>query len=146
PERRYWHPVLGFNYRLTNLQAALGVAQMERVEEILERKRTIARLYDEALGPVPGLRLPPRAPWAENVHWLYSVLVDGELGVSRDEVVERLAADGCETRPFFVPCHRQPLYESGQRLPVAEDLAARGLSLPSAVSLSDGEIRRVAHA
>jgi perosamine synthetase len=147
PERRYWHPQLGFNYRLTNLQAALGVAQMERIDELVEAKRRIARLYAEGLAGVPGLTLPPEEPWATSVYWLYSVLVDAEaFGMGRDALMAALGEDGLETRPVFVPLHRQPLYDAGERLPVAERLAATGLSLPSAVNLADEQVRRVAKA
>jgi perosamine synthetase len=143
-ERRYWHPVLGYNYRLTNIQAALGVAQMERIDELVAAKRRVARLYAEGLGGVPGIELPPEAAWASSVYWLYSVLVDGEaFGMSRDELIDRLAAEGLETRPVFTPLHLQPLYTTGAHLPVAEQLAATGLSLPSAAGLSEEQVRRV---
>ena len=144
PERRYHHPVLGFNYRLTNLQAAVGVAQMEKVEEILAHKRRIAALYAEGLREVDGLLLPPQAEWAESVYWLYSVRVEGErFGRTRDEVMEALRERGVETRPLFLPIHRQPIYDTGQRLPVAETLSATGLSLPSSVGLRDDDVSRV---
>ena len=147
PARRYWHPVVGYNYRLTNLQAAIGVAQMERVDEIIAAKQRAARLYDEGLGAVPGITLPPRAPWAENVFWLYSILVDSEaFGRPRDELIAALDRIGIETRPLFPPVHTQPPYAQGVELPVAERLAATGLSLPSAASLSEGEIARVVEA
>jgi perosamine synthetase len=138
PGRRYWHPVLGFNYRLTNLQAALGVAQLEKLDQILAAKRRITERYAAGLRGLPGLVLPPEEPWARNVHWLYSILVD-----DRDAVMDGLEAAGIESRPFFTPLHQQPLYASGERLPVAEGLAERGLSLPSAVTLAPGEIDRV---
>jgi perosamine synthetase len=143
-ERRYWHPVLGYNYRLTNIQAALGVAQMERIDELVAAKRRVARLYAEGLGGVPGIELPPEAVWASSVYWLYSVLVDEDaFGMSRDELIDRLAAEGLETRPVFTPLHLQPLYTTGAHLPVAEHLAATGLSLPSAAGLSEEQVRRV---
>jgi perosamine synthetase len=144
--RRYWHPVLGFNYRLTNLQAALGLAQIERADEILAAKRDLAKRYDDALRGVPGLTLPPDAEWATSVHWLYSILVDRDaFGMSRDELQRALDDRGIETRPFFVPIHEQPLYaHDARQLPVAEELARRGLSLPSAVGLGADEIARVA--
>jgi perosamine synthetase len=147
PDRRYWHPVLGFNYRLTNLQAALGVAQMERVEELIASKRRIAAQYTAGLRDVPGLTLPPEEPWATSVYWLYSVLVDEDaFGLGRDELMAVLAEEGVETRPVFVPLHRQPLYDTGARLPVAERIAATGLSLPSAVGLGEEQVRRVTEA
>ena len=144
PGRRYWHPVLGFNYRLTNLQAALGVAQLEKLDEILAAKRRVAERYAAGLRDRPGITLPPEEPWARSVHWLYSILVDPvELGAERDVVMDALDAAGIESRPFFTPLHQQPLYKTAERLPVAERLAERGLSLPSAVTLAPAEIDRV---
>lgn len=144
PDRRYWHPVLGYNYRLTNLQAAVGVAQMERIEEILESKRRVAERYADGLAGIPGITLSPEAPWAWSVFWLYSILVDEAVfGMSRDELMDALDAEGVEARPLFPPVHEQPLYRDGRSLPVSEALAASGLSLPSAVNLTDAEIARV---
>ena len=147
PERRYWHPVLGYNYRMTNLQAALGVAQMERIEAILATKRLIAQTYTDALCNVCGLTLPPKAAWAESVCWLYSVLIDEKaFGMGRDALMATLKDYAMETRPLFLPVHTQPIYSTGQHLPIAEQLAAQGLSLPSAVSLGLENVRRVAQA
>ena len=144
PERRYWHPVLGYNYRLTNLQAAVGVAQMEKVDTILSAKRHIAQAYNEGLREVPGIKLPPEASWGYNVYWLYSILVDADVfGHTRDDLMARLKEQGIETRPLFPPVHTQPIYDTKQRLPVAEYLAANGLSLPSAVGLREDEMHRV---
>lgn len=145
PGHRYWHEVLGYNYRLTNLQAALGVAQMEKVEAILEAKYRIARAYDQALDGIPGITLPPQAEWAKSVYWLYSILVDeGQYGASRDQLMALLNEHGFETRTFFPPIHTQPIYAGGLRLPVAESLSAAGLSLPSAVNLNIKDIERLA--
>jgi perosamine synthetase len=147
PERRYWHPVLGYNYRMTNLQAALGVAQMEKIDIILSTKQRIAQAYKERLREVPGITLPPEAPWAQNVYWLYSILVDAEIfGHTRDDLRTRLSEQGIETRPLFPPVHTQPIYNRGQCLPVAERLAATGLSLPSAASLKFEDVARAAEA
>lgn len=147
PEQRYWHPVLGYNYRLTNLQAAVGVAQMEKVDHILSAKRRIAQAYNEGLREVPGITLPPNAPWAYNVYWLYSVLVDADVfGHTRDDLIARLKEQDIETRPLFPAIHTQPIYDSGQRLPAAEHLATTGLSLPSAVGLRLEDVARVAEA
>jgi perosamine synthetase len=143
-ERRYWHTVLGYNYRLTNLQAAVGVAQMEKLDAILAEKHRIARLYTEGLRDIPGIRLPPHAPWAEPVCWLYSILVEpGRAGRTRDELMMRLNEEGIDTRPLFPAVHRQPIYCTGQNLPVAEYLAETGLSLPSAIGLRAEDIFRV---
>ncbi len=142
PDRRYWHLEVGFNYRLTNLQAAVGVAQMERVDEILQRKRALAERYTAALAGAPGLEPPPRAPWADPVCWLYTIRVGG-LDISRDELAERLLQRGVETRPVFQPLHEMPAfarYANGGRFPASEELARTGLSLPSAVTLREAEV------
>jgi perosamine synthetase len=145
PERRYHHPVLGYNYRMTNLQAALGVAQMERIEEILTAKRRIGQEYSEGLRGVLGLQLPVQVSPAESVYWLYSFLVDRKhSAVSRDELMAVLKKESIDTRPFFAPIHKQPVYSTGQTFPVAEDASARGISLPSHASLSSSEIARIA--
>jgi len=144
PEHRYWHTVLGYNYRLTNLQAAVGVAQMEKIDSILNAKRDIAALYGRCLEGIPGLILPPRRADAESVFWLYTVLVDAEqFGMGRDELMGTLAAQEVETRPVFYPVHTQPIYQTGQVLPVAESLSRRGLSLPSAATMLPGDVERV---
>ncbi len=147
-ERRYWHPIVGYNYRLTNLQAAIGVAQMERIDEILARRREMAALYDKALSGVPGLVLPPRAEWAEPVCWLYSLLVDDSAPFSRDELIERLAAQGLDARPFFYPLTDMPPYQhrvNGQTAyPMTERLSRQGISLPSSTRLSEAEVLSVA--
>lgn len=148
PGRRYHHPVIGFNYRLTNIQAALGVAQMEKIDEIVASKLRIAERYGRGLSGVQGIELPPQEPWARNVFWLYSILVDeGRFGRSRDDLAAHLEAAGVETRPVFPPLHTQPVYRHVEgSFPCAEDLGRRGLSLPSAVGLDDAEVDRVVDA
>ena len=147
PERRYWHPVLGYNYRLTNLQAAIGVAQLEKGEAILSAKRRIAQAYNEGLQNIKGICLPPEASWAHNIYWLYSILVDAvAFGHTRDELMIRLKEKGIETRPLFPPIHTQPIYCSNNVFPVAENLAANGLSLPSSVGMRPEDVERVVEA
>jgi perosamine synthetase len=144
PDRRYWHTVLGYNYRLTNLQAAVGVAQMEKIDSIVTAKQELAGQYHEFLRDVPGISLPPEQDWAESVFWLYTVLVDEQrFGMDRDGLMAALAQQGIETRPVFYPVHTQPIYNTGQCLPVAEELSRRGLSLPSAVTMQSQDIERV---
>jgi len=142
-EKRYWHPVIGYNFRMTNIQGALGLGQMERIEEILQKKRAIARLYSECLMGVPGVILPPEAEWAENVYWMYSILVGDEFGMGRDDLMAALRERGIDTRPFFYPIHTMPPYDRGERFPVAEWLAARGVNLPSGLSLTEEQIRYI---
>jgi perosamine synthetase len=142
PARRYWHPVIGYNYRMTNIQAAIGLAQLEQIEELIRRHRGNAYLYSELLRGVPFLTLPSEKEWAKHVYWVYGVLL-GESGQSRDAVMEGLASKGIETRPFFYPVHTLPPYENRLSLPVAESVSARGIILPSSANLSDDRIRHV---
>jgi perosamine synthetase len=142
-ERHFWHKYLGFNYRMTNLQAAIGLAQTERLDALVEIRRTNAARYTAALSKIPGLTLPVERPWARNVYWMYGLLVKDEFGISRDELRRRLARRGIETRTFFIPIHLQPIYYDhfkGQRYPVAEELCRRGLYLPSGATLTAAEI------
>ncbi|MCH9735620.1 MAG: aminotransferase class I/II-fold pyridoxal phosphate-dependent enzyme [Actinomycetia bacterium] len=142
--RRYWHPVLGYNYRMTNLQAAVGVAQMEKVERILETKARLAATYDSLFKDIPGITCPPQAEWASPVCWLYTLLVDERIfGESRDTFIRTLQQHNVESRPAFPPIHKQPLYEAGITLPVAERVSNQGVSLPSAVSLTHADIERI---
>ena len=125
---------------MTNLQAAVGVAQMGKLSGFIEKKREIAGWYHEALRPLARagrVALHPEAPWARSVFWMSSVLL-GDVHVSLDEVRSRLEERGVDSRPFFHPIHTLPPYASGERLPVAEDLAAHGLNLPSGVGLERG--------
>jgi perosamine synthetase len=143
PTRRYWHTVLGYNYRLTNIQAAIGVAQLERIEAIIRTKFEISALYHQNLEGISGLIRPPQAVWAKNVYWLYSILIEKDFGISRDELMRELSSLDIDTRPFFPAVHTQPVYNTRQDLPVAQALAEKGLSLPSSAGLQDHEVVRV---
>lgn len=144
PGRRYWHDVLGYNYRMTNLQAALGVAQMERFATIAAAKKRNAESYLARLGGVPGLKVQATESWADSIYWLLSVAIEEKtFGKSRDEVIDALQAAGIESRPLFPCLHRQPIYDTGQSLPVAEHLSANGLSLPSSTRLQASDIQRI---
>jgi len=144
PERHFWHEYLGFNYRMTNLQAAVGLAQTERLDEILAARRRLRDAYDRGLRGVPGLVLPTEAPGVRNVFWMYALRVTPALGLGRDELRQELARRGVETRTFFVPMHLQPIYFEqfrGQRFPVAEALGASGLYLPTSEALDEADAR-----
>jgi perosamine synthetase len=146
--RRFHHAELGFNFRLTNLQAALGVAQLERIDEIVARKRELAALYTAGLAGSEGLTLPPEAPWARSVFWMYGLLVDETTGLDAVQLADRLRERGVDTRPFFLGMHEQPaLHElglfRGESYPVAERLARQGLYLPSGLALTDEQVERV---
>lgn len=148
PERRYWHLDVGFNYRLTNLQAAVGVAQLERIDELVRRKLWIAAGYRAAFADLPGLTLPEERPEARNIYWTFSLLLDeGRLGMSRDEFAARLKLAGVETRPLFPVLHAMPAFApfAGNRpFPVAERLSDTGISLPSAIGLQEREMAYIA--
>jgi perosamine synthetase len=142
-ERHFWHRTLAFNFRMTNLQAAIGVAQMERCDWLVERRIHNARLYSARLKEIEGLTLPPETDGIENVFWMYSILVGEEFGISRDALREHLADHAIETRTFFIPMHLQPIYFQPSnigRFPVAERLCAQGLYLPSSASLTEAQI------
>ncbi len=138
-EKRYWHPFIGYNYRMTNMQAAVGLAQIERINDFIEIKRRNAEKYNERLGGISSITKPPEMEWALNVYWLYSILVDN---IQRDDFTARLRKKEIDTRPFFYPMHTQPPYASlrNERLKVAEAIAQKGVSLPSATTLREDQI------
>jgi perosamine synthetase len=150
PERRYYFPIIGYNYRLTNLACAMLCAQLERRGEILERRRRIFEAYRARLEGIPGIGFQPVAQWAEPAHWLFCITVDsGRFGRTRDDLATLLAEQGIETRPFFVPLHQLPPFERrsrerGETLPVTDRLAATGLNLPTFNALVDSDLDRIA--
>ncbi|GAA3802253.1 DegT/DnrJ/EryC1/StrS family aminotransferase [Cellulomonas soli] len=148
PQRRYWFPVVGFNYRMTNVAAAIGVAQIERIDALLARRTQIARLYTDLLAGAEGIALPVERPNAQRVDWLYTVQITGFTSDQRNRLIDLLAEDGIETRPVFYPLHLMPPYESTPALhfPVAEQVGAEGISLPTHTLLSDEDVRTVTDA
>ena len=148
---RFYHQVPAFNFRMTGMQAALGTAQLAKIEKFIAEKRRVAARYSEYLANIPGLQLPAELPDAFNVYWMYAMTVRREFGRSSDELAALLAQDGIETRTFFCPMNMQPFLrqQNGFRetsCPVAEDLWQTGLYLPSANRLDDASIARVCEA
>jgi perosamine synthetase len=149
---RFVHQVMGFNYRLTNLQAAIGVAQTEKVEEKVEQKRWIGRTYNELLAGKPDLTLPCEMPWARNVYWMYGILIGDGFGVGRDDLMKLLKDKGVDTRAFFCSMHLQPLFRGSDprypdiagSYPVSADLWKRGLYLPTGLGLTRQQLETVA--
>ncbi|MBM3325336.1 MAG: DegT/DnrJ/EryC1/StrS aminotransferase family protein [Calditrichaeota bacterium] len=136
PTVTYWHDLVGHNYRLTNLAAAIGLAQLERIDEILKKKERLAEWYGRRLSEIEGIELPQPSQWAEEVCWMYSVLVP-----RRDEVRAQLGEAGIETRPFFFPIYKMPIYyDPAIHLPVAESLSQSGINLPSSTQLTETEV------
>ena len=152
PERRYYFPITGYNYRLTNVACALLCAQLERRDALIARRREIFALYRELLDGISGVEFQPQAEWAQPTPWLFSVLVDeSRYGKSRDELAEALTKDGIETRPFFIPLHTLPPFREaserrGEILPITDDLGARGLNLPTYTQLDASDVELVAGA
>ena len=149
-KRRFLHDYLGYNYRMTNVEAAIGVAQLGRIDESIQKKRYIASSYDSMLKDIPALTLPVEKPWAKNVYWMYCIVVEDEFGISRDELMARLLEKGIETRTMFIPMNQQPAFhklglfkDKKDRCPVAEELGRKGLYLPSGVGLTDEQIKYI---
>jgi perosamine synthetase len=148
PERRFYHTELGYNYRMTNLQAALGVAQIQRMDQIIARKRWMGATYTERLVGIAGLQLPVEEPWARQVYWMYGLVLDESSGLDAAILARRLYGAGVETRPFFLGMHEQPVFRQmglflGEHYPVAERLARQGLYLPSGLGLTERQLEEV---
>ncbi|MBY3596231.1 DegT/DnrJ/EryC1/StrS family aminotransferase [Rhizobium bangladeshense] len=150
PARRFVHEELGWNMRMTNMQAALGCAQLERLPEFVERKRAMGSLYTELLQDLPGIQLPlAETSYARNIYWVYGIVLKDEIDFDAAEAMKRLAAKGVGCRPFFWPMHEQPVLQkmgffSDADLPVAARIARRGFYIPSGLALTEDQIREVA--
>jgi perosamine synthetase len=151
PERRFYHTELGYNFRLTNVQAAMGLAQLERFEQIIEKKRWMGQQYAERLSGLSVLQLPVEQTWARQVYWMYGLVLDESTGMDAVEFARRLKEHGVETRPFFLGMHEQPVLWDrglfvGEHFPVAERIARQGLYLPSGLALTEEQIISVCEA
>jgi len=151
PPRRFEHHELGHNFRMTNMQAAIGLAQVERIEETVAKKRWMAAAYGERLASLDGLQLPVQLLWARQVYWMYGVVLDDDLAFDAEELARRLHELGVQTRPFFLGMHEQPVLRErglfgGESYPVAERIARRGLYLPSGLTLTEAQIDAVCDA
>jgi perosamine synthetase len=150
-DRRFYHTEMGHNYRLTNIQAAIGLSQVEAIDEHLRRKRWMGKSYTERLAHLEQIALPVEESWATNVYWMYGLVLNDDLGYDAVELARRLKAKGVDTRPFFLGMHEQPvLTDQGlflnESYPVAERLARRGLYLPSGLALTEDQLARVCEA
>ena len=150
PQQRFVHEELGWNLRMTNLQAALGVAQLERLDEFVDRKRHMGQRYTELLADIPGIQLPiAHTEYANNIYWVYAIVLGDAIPFDATEVMKRLAAHQIGTRPFFWGMHEQPVFRKMgmfERItcPVAEKIARRGFYIPSGMALTDEQITEVA--
>lgn len=149
PDRRFVHEDLGWNFRMTNLQAALGVAQMERFDEFVSRKRRMGKMYTKFLSDITFLELPVvSTEYAENIYWVYGIVLRDDVKFDAGEAIKRLAACEIGARPFFWCMHEQPVFKKmglfgGETYPVAERLARRGFYVPSGLALKDDQIEKV---
>jgi len=152
PQKRFVHERLGWNMRMTNLQGALGLAQLERLDEFVARKRRMGQYYTERLTGLPGVQLPlARTDYAENVYWVYGLVLDQSRGIQAEEAMKLLASKGIGTRPFFHPMHQQPVLKKmglfeGESYPVAERMSRQGFYIPSGMALTDEQMDRTAEA
>jgi perosamine synthetase len=152
PEQRFVHEQLGWNLRMTNLQAVMGVAQLERLDEFVIRKRHMGQRYTELLSNIPGLQLPvPQTAYADNIYWVYGLVLQDTVPFDAKAAMPRLGQCQIGTRPFFWPMHEQPVFRkmglfAKVSCPVAERLARRGFYIPSGLALTDEQISNVAQA
>jgi perosamine synthetase len=147
-DRRFYHTELGHNYRLTNLQAAVGLSQAECIEEHLQRKRRMGRTYNELLKDLPQITRPVEKSWAKNVYWMYGIVLSDEMDYDAVELARRLKNEGVDTRPFFLGMHQQPVFQQrgmflDEHYPVAEYIARKGLYLPSGLTITENQIEAV---
>jgi perosamine synthetase len=150
-DRRFLHTQHGYQFRLTNMQAALGVGQVRRIESIVERKRWAAAEYTRRLSDLAPLQLPMEHPWARSVYWVYSMVLADDVPFDATEFARRLKTLGVETRPFFLGMHEQPVFHDmglfkNERHPVSERIARRGLYVPSGLALTLDQIQQVSDA
>jgi perosamine synthetase len=150
PHQRFVHDRLGWNLRMTNMQAALGVAQLERLDEFVERKRRMGAIYTKLLSDVNGLQLPlAQTEYAKNIYWVFGLVISEDVKMTADEAIKHLAAMGIGCRPFFYPMHEQPvlrkmgLFENVS-LPEASRLYRKGFYIPSGLALTDQQMDTVA--
>jgi perosamine synthetase len=146
PNHRYWHPVVGYNYRMTNIAAAIGLGQVEMIDWHIARRIEIAGWYREELRQVPGVSWQAVRPWARHVYQFFTLLIDPVLNVDRKDVIAHLATRGIDARPMVYPMHVLPPYRdqaAGQAFPIADRVTQWGINLPTSASLTHDEVRYV---
>lgn len=143
--KAFYHPEIGYNFRMPNLLAAMGCAQLENIEDYIKAKKEHAKLYNELLKNVKGITIPIEKDWADNVYWLYSILVEDDYAISRDQLIESLSNNAIESRPFFMPVNNMPPYKNCKcgNMSVTEELSCKGVNLPSSVGLKEEEIKLI---
>ena len=146
-KKQFIHNEVGYNYRLTNIQAALGVAQLEQIDEFIDKKQKISNKYNNLLKDVKGITINPQKEWAFNVTWLYSILInEDKFGINAKELYKKLNEKEIMSRPFFKPIHTMPMYQNRERtnMDITDKLWWQGINLPSSVNLKEDEIEYIA--
>ena len=139
--RMFWHTDIGYMYRMSNLLAALGLGQLERVDEFVDKKRQIFHWYQKRLGNIKGLLLNTEKKWAKNIYWMSSIVLDRDFGITREKVMIRLKERLVDTRPFFYPMSMFPMYKSRSiNNPIAYHIGPNGINLPSGVNLTENQV------
>lgn len=152
PNKKYWHDTIGFNYRMTNIQAAIGVAQLRKIDKFISKRRKIAEKYAEELKELEDvklIKLHPQSSWAKGIYWMYCILLEDNFGLSRDDLIIALGKRGIDTRPFFYPVHLMPPHRKkseNEDFSVALGLSRAGICLPSGVNLSERNIITICRA
>lgn len=147
--RRYWHDHVGFNYRMTNLQAAIGCAQLERINEFVEAKRNLAKIYNSYLKETECFKLPPQEEWAVNGYWLYTAILNEDAAISRNDLMQKMMMNGVETRAVFFPLHEMPPYKNYKTKSTFENsnyISKQGISLPYSVNITEEELQNIKQA
>lgn len=151
PNKRYWHTVIGYNYRMTNIEAAIGLAQLEQIDTFLKYRKKIANWYNEALSPLNNfIELPSELHWADHCYWMYSILIKQNVIESnnqetyRSKLMNFLDQNGIETRPLFYPMHKMPPHFTNELFPIADDISSRGINLPTHLNLNQDDIKYIA--
>ncbi|MEC7875256.1 MAG: DegT/DnrJ/EryC1/StrS family aminotransferase [Pseudomonadota bacterium] len=146
-EKRFFHTEIGHNYRMSNIQAAIGLAQLEKLDLFVDRKREMAKSYNNQLSKLP-LQLPIEKEWAKNIYWMYGIVLNKQAGIVRSDFMKELEKKGIESRPFFVGMHEQPVLRdmglfSGENYPVCEYISKQGLYLPSGHAITNSQIQYI---
>jgi len=144
PKRRYWFPVIGYNYRMTNIQAAIGLAQLEEIDKILKKREELAKFYNEELENLKDyITIPEKFSWAKKVHWMYNIFLKDGGELQRDNLIKYLSSKGIETRPIFYPMHVLPPYIEKKSFPNADLVTYRGISLPTHLGVSSEDVKYI---
>lgn len=146
PSRRYWFSVVGYNYRMTNIAAAIGLAQLENIEAFLKKRALIAKWYDLYLHVINGIKLPIVKDYAEHSWWMYSILIESHYNKNRNDTINYLIENNIETRPFFYPMHLMPVYcRNNNKLNISEIIYAKGINLPTYYDIEEQDVKYISY-